>query len=243
MLAQRIRLRQIQEILTNDEGIDIHLKSPIKLVGPAAPLLSYDHDLDELCDEAMAHGTATASIQFCLHLGVAHDEDRELAQIRAQRAATLAAIHTAEEGPDELSSIRRELEQMLRPGQWLNAWTHLNANLRGMSDTPFVLWHINPAHKVSLVDRRLPVTTIFGRRSGAPSQHSHTGTQWDNPPGWWSHRMGASGCDGHRLTPMEPLITFQRGTLRLAQVQDQRDVESGSPMSSQPLPLKKPGMS
>jgi hypothetical protein len=161
MLAQRIRLRQIQEIISHDEGIDIHLKSPIKLVGPTTPLLSYDHDLDELCDEAMADGTAAGSIQFCLHLGIAHDEDLELARIRAQQAATLAAIHTAKEGPAELSSIRREVEQMLRPGQWLKAWTHLNANLREMSDTPFVLWHINPAHKASLVAQRLAVTTIF----------------------------------------------------------------------------------
>jgi hypothetical protein len=161
MLAQRIRLGQIQEILTHDEGIDPYLKRRITLVWPTTPLLSYDHDLNELCNKAMAHGTAAGSIQSCLHIGVAHDEDPESAHIRSQQAATLAAIHTAEENPYELSSIRRELEQMLRPNQRLKAWTHLNANLRGMSDTPFVLWRINPAHKVSLVPRCLTLTIVF----------------------------------------------------------------------------------
>ncbi len=161
MLAQRIRMNQIQKILALDEGVDIRLKNPIKLVGPTTPLLSYEHDLNELCDETIAHATAAATIQYCLHLGLAYDEDQEVSQIRASRAATLAAIHTAKEAPDGLSSIRRELEQVLRPGEWLEGWNLLDSNLRGMSDTPFVLWQINPAHKVSLVDRRLAITTIF----------------------------------------------------------------------------------
>jgi hypothetical protein len=161
ILRQRIRIKQIQDVLTYDEGIDTQLGCPIKLLGPTMPLDSYDHCLDELCDDAMAYGTSAATVQFCVHLGVACDEDHNIAQAQARRAATVAAIHPKENALDELSLLQQELEQVLGQGKWLKAWNLLDANLQGMSDRPFVLWSINPAYKVSLVERRLAIVTVL----------------------------------------------------------------------------------
>jgi hypothetical protein len=161
MLRQQIRLKQIDEVLTRDKGIDIQLKRPIKLLGPTTALNPYDHYLNELCDEAVADGIAAATLEFCLHLGVAYDEDYDLSRLRAGQAAIFAAVNAAEQGPDELSLICQELAQVLKSGERLKAWNLLKTNLRGMSDLPFVLWGITSTHKVALVDQRLTVTRIF----------------------------------------------------------------------------------
>jgi hypothetical protein len=161
MLRQQIRLKQIREVLTRDEGIDIQLNCPIKLLGPTTALDSYDHYLNELCDEAVKDGMAAATLESYLHLGVAYDEDHDLSRLRAEQITIFAAVSATAQGPDELSSIRQELAQVLKPAQGFKVWNLLNANLRGMSDLPFVLWGIASTHKVALVDRRLTVTAIF----------------------------------------------------------------------------------
>lgn len=159
MLRQRIRLNQIDELLTKDEGIDPKLDMPIKLVGPTVGLTFYDDALSEMSSLALERGCAIQTIDHCLHLGVAFDADPATARKRAWSGA-VTALNAPPVHP-RITELREQLDVLVRPDKWWKGGGVIETNCRGLSDRPFSTWFIPVEQKVAFVERRLSAFSIF----------------------------------------------------------------------------------
>ena len=161
MLKQKIRLKQITEVLKEDEGIDVITKLPIKLFDSPAEPSSYAESLEQGCYNAKNHGAAAGTIQYCIHIGVGFSEDVSKVESIARRAA-LAAYHTyMKDPPKGLNNVRSELLSIISEKELIKGGDPFIGNLYSVSTTPFPTWGISPEHLISLLAGNLNIVTIF----------------------------------------------------------------------------------
>lgn len=161
ILRQKIRIGQIQEVLKFDQGIDVSLNKPIKLLEKVIKTESYADALNAACRQARVHGYASATVQHCIHVGVGYAEDRMEAKTKARKAAQFALFSALGDAPSTLNDVQKELLEQVSQPDFYKGFDLLRFNLYGMSAEPFPMWTIDRDLLLDLIAQRCSIFLVF----------------------------------------------------------------------------------
>ena len=174
MLRQKIRVQQVEQMFTSDDGIDISLEMPLKLVKEMAELDFYDEFLNDLCNQARSESAAAGLVDQCLHLGVGFAAEKEQARATAKCALRRGIALSRNEPPDGLPQVDAETWALVPARDRFIAVESVSGNLRAMSNRPIVTWAISRENLLSGLQGELAIFIAFdvsgfihmGRRLG-----------------------------------------------------------------------------
>ncbi len=180
MLRQKIRLAQIDEILTTDQGTDIKLNASIKLSEQEVGELSYDSFLEQLCGEAKNKGYAAGTVNYCIHIGVGFSENEDEAKRRGIEALNYAINQHLADPPDGLTDVLNEVSILVPKKELFSGVNVFLSNLTAIPCRSFVLWNLDRNHLRSLIVKKLCILASFdissfiylGRKLGLESSLS-----------------------------------------------------------------------
>lgn len=161
MLRQRIRLAQIDEVLTTDKGTDIQFNMPIILSKEEIVTESYDHFLDQLCDGAKSQVYAAGIVSSCIHVGVGFSKDKGDARTRAIDALGHAIRSHLVDPPDGFAEVWDEVTSMVPHNELFKTFDILHSNLYAVPCKPLVSWSISRDNLISLVTKELCILVSF----------------------------------------------------------------------------------
>lgn len=161
MLRQRIRISQIQEILTTDQGKDIRLERPIRLTESELQEESYDLLLNDLCAQAKEDGLAAGSVDRCIHIGVGFSREPEVAKSLAIDALHYAIMGHLMGPPGGLNVVLEEVKSMVPKKELFKVIDLVYSNLVSVPCRPLVLWGIDRENLMSLITGELFALAAF----------------------------------------------------------------------------------
>jgi hypothetical protein len=162
MLKQRIRLAQIDEILTTDKGVQPGSGVPLVLSANELGLDSYGPFVNDLCDQARQRGFSSGNVNSCIHLGVGYSrESSEYALQQSRQALMISVQEHATDLPEGLTEVYDEFERLAPKADFLIVDNLLNRNLRTVPTRPFTQWEINDKHMLSLISGEMIVLFAF----------------------------------------------------------------------------------
>lgn len=160
MLRQKIRLRQVGDILTTDEGIDIKYKAPIKLSSKAVVLTEYDDVLQRLLTDATHNGAASGVVAETIVLGVGvADVLRAEVMSQAALARELGALDARLRSQE--SNLYREVAEVLGGVPPYSTFNLFESVLGQVAVRPPTTWQISRDYVLRLAKREAVILSGF----------------------------------------------------------------------------------
>lgn len=160
MLRQKMRLAQVQEVISTDSGTDIKTKRPIKLSQDEVTGTVYDKFLNDLLDQAHNNGASAGVVNYCVHIGVGYSDDPESASRRASKAVDFAVKTHLSKPPDGFLSVLAETTNLIPDDELVKGSELLASNLAAMS-RPFTHWGISKENLMDFAKGKLIVFSAF----------------------------------------------------------------------------------
>ncbi len=160
MHRQNIRLEQAETAIKTDTGIDIKYGTAVRHFETKRSLVYYSETLEEIFGTAVKHGFESATVNYCLHLGVGYSQDKEQALELAYASARQALALVRKENPEieiEEVDVRKEIPQ----ANLVEAFNIHSLNLRSMCAFPFVSWDLKQKYLNLFAQRKLALVTII----------------------------------------------------------------------------------
>jgi hypothetical protein len=161
ILRQKLRLRQIQEVLATDAGTDIATNHPIRLSSEEVRGAVYDKMLNDLLNRARDEGAAAGVVNYCVHIGVGHSDQFERASRRALSALRFGIRTCLEKPPEGLVNVVAEMKAAIPEHELFKTSELLSSNLAAMNSRPFTVWGIEPTNLMSFVKSEFVVLSAF----------------------------------------------------------------------------------
>ncbi|MGR3302181.1 MAG: hypothetical protein ACUZ8I_06725 [Candidatus Scalindua sp.] len=161
MMRQKIRLKQIEEVLIKDEGTDTKFDCNLRLVEPEIEAESYDNNLDNACKTAMKNGISAVMIQHCIHIGIGFSEDKSQAVKSAFEGIKYSIFKRLSGATGDAKDIINEIHNTVPTSECFRIIDQFNNNLVSIACRPFVLWSIDREYSRYLINKQLVVLWNF----------------------------------------------------------------------------------
>jgi hypothetical protein len=180
MLRQKLRLRQIHEVITTDAGTDIQTKHPIRLSRDEVQDSPYDQLMNDLLERARQGGAAAGVVNYCIHIGVGFSENPEVASRQALNALRFGIRECLSKPPDGFADVFEETKRLVPGRELFKTSELLSSNLAAMNSRPFTIWGISRENLMSFVRGEFVIVSAFdvtsfiwlARRCGLPMRLS-----------------------------------------------------------------------
>lgn len=115
MLRQKTRMAQAQSVLLHDVGIDPGYQLPIRLSKDAYVLDTYDHFLNDLCDEAVENGYSGGTVQHCVHIAVTYSQRPSMSRETVRNLMHCVVNQHELRSSSSLKKLRSEHDGIIPP--------------------------------------------------------------------------------------------------------------------------------
>jgi len=224
ILRQAIRRDQVQQILRTDEGTDPISGQHMKLSKVEVTPEGYGEKIEEACEVARQAGSASITIDECLHVGVGYASEHNVALRFADSALDQIIAAHFEHCAAGLIRVLDEVRESVPDEELILVMDPLWMNLHAIPTRPFPTWGLKKESIQCLLERRLVLAFGFDiasfiwmcREIGIKVRLStkKEAAERDQVLGGkgsmkWGHRIIAyESCDGPVLVGERNLLRF-----------------------------------
>ncbi|MCP2014178.1 hypothetical protein L1280_001315 [Deinococcus sp. HSC-46F16] len=161
MLRQKIRIANVEEVISTDSGIDLGTRKPIRLSKDYVNVDDFGGVLQELIDVAVEKSLSSHTVDRCLHLAVGYSESieeaRKLAALALQTQVALARAGADEREREVIEEINRKIAE----GKSLTLTNLFKTNLISVPSEPFTTWPVSINNLKHIIEGKAIIYIAF----------------------------------------------------------------------------------
>jgi len=162
MQKQRIRFRQTAEVLRNDVGTDIKSNLPIRMNHQPIDEVHYYKQFNDAAIAALASGTSSITVNYCLHIGMASGADMKSRIRQARIAAVYGMSQTASKAEAGLKSYYQKVQDMgIKADEAFKLTNLLHSHLMCVPASPLFTWGVSQETIDAIVRDQLSVYCVL----------------------------------------------------------------------------------
>lgn len=160
MMKQRVRLAQVEEVLSKEKGIDIKLKKPIRFSTYTHIVSEYDDILNNICNQANEDGIAAGVVNDCIHIFCATGISKLNCYRNIQQIISHCISMHRRDRP-EILEMDEKLQKYITLKEIFRIIDPISLNLNTCACKPLPLWGISPDNLIKIVDGKLGILFVF----------------------------------------------------------------------------------